>query len=67
MRILGWLAVPGVTSAVCFSVVRLVRIVLDYRFRCKEIDLRREERGLVSGGQPPKSARERHTCRRARD
>ena len=66
MRILGWLAVPEVTSAACFSMVRLVRIVLDYRVRCKQIELRREELGLVSGGQPSKAARARHACRRAR-
>lgn len=65
MRILGWLTVPEVTAAF-LSMVRLVHIVLDYRVRCKKIELRREELGLVSGGQPFKVARARHACRRAR-
>lgn len=65
MRILGWLTVPEVT-AVCLSMVRLVHIVLDYRVRCKQIELRREELGLVSEGQPSKVARARHACRSAR-
>ena len=65
MRILGWLTVPEVTAA-CLSMVRLVHIVLDYRVRCKQIELRREELGLVSEDQPSKAARARHACRRVR-
>lgn len=66
MRILGWLATPEVISAVSFSTVRIVHLVLAYRVRCMEIELHREERGLVSVGQPSKPARARHVRRRAR-
>lgn len=52
MHILGELAVPGTISAAVMAAVRLVRIVLAYRLRCKEIELRREELGLVSASQP---------------
>jgi hypothetical protein len=52
VHILGELAVPGTISAAVMAAVRLVRIVLAYRLRCKEIELRREELGLVSASQP---------------
>jgi hypothetical protein len=63
VRILGWLAVPETVSAVCFSTTRLARIVLEYRLRCKEIDLLREQRDLVSGSQLSRKARARHAGR----
>jgi hypothetical protein len=66
VRILGWLATPEAISAVSFATVRIVHHVLNYRVKCKKIELRREERGLISGGQPSKPARARHSRRRAR-
>ena len=66
MHILGELAVPGTISAVLVAVVRLVRIILAYRLRCKEIELRREELGLVPTSQPAKAALARHSHRRLR-
>ena len=45
MHILGELAVPGTISAALMAAVRLVRIILAYRLRCKEIELRREQLG----------------------
>jgi len=63
VRILGWLATPETVTAVCFSAVRLVRIVLAYRLRCKEIELLREERDLISGSQSPEAVRARHARR----
>jgi hypothetical protein len=64
VHVLGELAVPGTISAAVMAAVRLVRIVLAYRLRCKEIELRREELGLVSASQPAKAARARRTRRR---
>lgn len=52
MRVLAWLAVPGTISALCWPGVRLVRVVLAYRLRCKEIELQREQLSLPPGGQP---------------
>ena len=66
MHILSELAVPGTISAVLVAVVRLVRIILAYRLRCKEIELRREELGLVPTRQPAKAALARHSRRRLR-
>lgn len=66
MRILSWLAYPGTISAVSWPAVRLVRVVLDYRLRCKEIELRRQQLGLNPGCQPAKEARARHAVRRCR-
>jgi len=63
VHILGELAVPGTISDVLVAVVRLVRIILAYRLRCKEIELRREELGLVPTSQPAKAARARHSRR----
>lgn len=64
MRILGWLAVPGTISAVCWPAERLVRDVLAYRLRCKEIELLSKEHDLDSGSQPSYAARMRRTRRR---
>lgn len=66
MRILGELAVPGTISAALTAGVRLVRAVLAYRLRCKEIELRRAQLGLVPDSQPAKAAPVRRTCRRRR-
>ena len=66
MHILGELAVPGTISAVLVAVVRLVHIILAYRLRCKKIELRREELGLVPTSQPAKAALARHSRRRLR-
>jgi hypothetical protein len=66
VRILGELAVPGTISATLMATVRLVRIILAYRVRCKEIQLLREQSGLVPSSQPAKAARVRHTRRRRR-
>jgi len=64
VHILGELAVPGMISAVLAAAVRTLRISLAYRLRCKEIELLREQLGLVPGSQSAKAARARHTCRR---
>jgi hypothetical protein len=64
VRILVWLATPEITTAVSYAAVRIVRSVLDYRVKCKEIDLRREVLGLVSPAQPSKATQARHACRR---
>jgi hypothetical protein len=67
VRILGELAIPGTISAVLMAAVRLVRIILTYRLRCKEIQLLREQLARVPGSQPAKAAaRARRTCRRNR-
>jgi hypothetical protein len=66
VHILGELAVPGTISAALMAAVRLVRIILAYRLRCKEIELRREQLGLVPGSQPAKATRARHSRRRLR-
>jgi hypothetical protein len=59
VQVLGWLVVHGTECAVSWQAVRLVRVVLDYRVRCKEIELLREQSGLVSGRQPARRARRR--------
>ena len=64
MHVLGELASAGIISVVCGAAVRLVRIVLDYRIRCKEIELRREKLGLTPGSQPAQAASARHAVRR---
>jgi hypothetical protein len=64
VHILGELAVPGVISASLAAAVRILRICLAYRLRCKEIELLREQLGLVPGSQPAKAARARQTCQR---
>jgi hypothetical protein len=64
VHILGELAVPGVISASLAAAVRILRICLAYRLRCKEIELLREQLGLVPGSQPAKAAHARHTCQR---
>lgn len=66
MQILGELAVPGTISAALMAVVHLVRIILAYRLRCKEIQLLREQLGLVPASQPAKAARAQHACQRRR-
>ena len=59
MQVLGWLVTHGTDSYLSWQAVRLVRVVLDYRVRCKEIELLREQSGLVPGRQsaPPACAR----------
>ena len=52
MHVLGELASAGTISVACSQAVRLVRIVLDYRVRCKEIELRRAKLGLTPGSRP---------------
>ena len=64
MHVLSELASAGAISVVCSQAVRLVRIVLDYRVRCKEIELRRAKLGLTPGSQPAKAASARHAIRR---
>lgn len=66
MQILGQLAVPGTISAVLVAVVRLVRVILDYRVRCKEIELLREQREPVPDSEPVKAARTRQIWPRRR-
>ena len=41
-----------------------MRIVLDYRIRCKKIELRRAQLGLTPGSQPAQAASARHAARR---
>jgi hypothetical protein len=62
---LGELASAGTISVVCGSVVRLVRIVLNYRLGCKKIELLREF-GLNPDSQPAQAATARHAVRRRR-
>ena len=58
MQVLGWLVVHGTACAVSWQAVRLVRVVLAYRLRCKELELRREQLGLpVRQPAPPAKAR----------
>ena len=64
MHVLGELVRAGTASVVLGQVVRLVRIVLDYRVRCKEIELRRAKLGLTPGSQPAQAASARHAIRR---
>ena len=64
MHVLGELASAGTISVACSQAVRLVRIVLDYRVRCKEIELRRAQLGLTPGSQPAQAASARHAARR---
>ena len=64
MHVLGELASAGTISVACSQAVRLVRIVLDYRVRCKEIELRRATLGLTPGSQPAQAASARHAIRR---
>jgi hypothetical protein len=64
VHVLGELASAGVISVVCSQAVRLVRIVLDYRVRCKKIELRRAKIGLTPGSQPAQAASARHAKRR---
>lgn len=64
MQVLGWLVIHGTEFAASWQAVRLVRVVLDYRVRCKEIELLREQSGLAPDRQPSPPARAQH--RRAR-
>jgi len=64
VHVLGELARAGVISVVCSQAVRLVRIVLDYRVRCKKIELRRAKLDLPPGGQSGPAASARHAKRR---
>jgi hypothetical protein len=66
VRVLSWLAYPGVISALSWPTVRLVRVVLDYRLRCKEIELRRQQLRLDPGSQPAQAACARHAVRRCK-
>ena len=66
MHVLGELVSAGTILAVCGQVVRLVRIVLAYRVKCKEIELRRAKIGLSPGSQPAQAAPARHAVRRRR-
>jgi len=66
VHFLGELARAGTISVALSQAVRLVRIVLDYRVRCKEIELRREQLGLTPGSQPAQAATARHAVRRRR-
>lgn len=66
MHVLGELASTGTIWVACSQAVRLVRIVLDYRVRCKEIELRREQLRLNPGSQPAQAATARHAARRRR-
>jgi hypothetical protein len=64
VHVLGELASAGVISIVASQAVRLMRIVLDYRIKCKKIELRREQLGLGPGSQPATKATARHAARR---
>jgi hypothetical protein len=64
VQVLGWLLTHGTDFAVSWQAVRLVRVVLDYRVRCKEIELLREQSGPVSDHQPWPSACARHRRKR---
>jgi hypothetical protein len=66
VHVLGELASAGTISIALSQAVRLVRIVLDYRLRCKEIELRRQKLGLTPGSQPAQAAIARHAVRRRR-
>lgn len=77
MHVLSGLASAGIISVACGSAVHLVRIVLDYRIRRMEMELRRQETelrlellreqlGLPSVSQPAKAATARHAMRRRR-
>jgi hypothetical protein len=66
VHVLGELARDGTISVACTQVVRLVRIVLEYRVRCKKIELRRAELGLNPASQPAQAATARHAVRRRR-
>jgi hypothetical protein len=56
VQVLGWLVSHGIDGVVSWQVVRLVRAILDYRVRCKEIELLREQSGQVPGHQLEQSA-----------
>lgn len=60
MQVLGWLVTHGTAWFASWQAVRLVRVILDYRVRIKEIELLREQSALVSGRQPAPSACARH-------
>ncbi len=64
MQVLGWLAIHGTDFAVSWQAVRLVRVVLNYRVRCKEIELLREQFGQAPDRPPPPSAGARHPRKR---
>lgn len=66
MHVLGELASAGTISVALTQAVRLVHIVLNYRLRCKEIELRREQLGLTPGSQFAQAATARHAARRRR-
>ena len=66
MHVLGELVSAGTISVALSQAVRLVRIVLAYRIRCKEIELRRDELGLNPGSQSAQVATARHAARRRR-
>jgi hypothetical protein len=66
VHVLGELASAGTIPVVCGSAVRLVRIVLDYRIRRMEIELRRQQLGLTPASQPAQAATARHAARRHR-
>lgn len=68
VQVLSWLVAHGTAYAASWQAVRLVRVVLHYRIRCKEIDLLREQANPVPDRQPEKAvrarrARHRRTCR----
>src|ERR1700723_2580328 len=64
VHVLSELASAGTISVALGQAVRLVRIVLDYRLRCMEIELRRQALGLSPASQPAKAATARHAVRR---
>ena len=64
MHVLGGLVSAGGIWIACTQAVRLVRIVLDYRVRCKELELLREHLEPIPGSQPAQAAIARHAVRR---
>jgi len=55
---IGELVVSGALTSLLWQAVRLVRVVLAYRLRCKELELRREQLGLPARQPaPPAKAR----------
>jgi hypothetical protein len=60
---IGELVVSGALTSLSWQAVRLVRVVLAYRLRCKELELRREQLGLPAR-QPAPPAKARRVRRR---
>jgi hypothetical protein len=62
---IGELVVSGALTSLSWQAVRLVRVVLAYRLRCKELELRREQLGLPARQPAPGAKAWRVRKRRA--